>query len=127
MKLLATVVLSLILFPVSVTLAHDPSMHRGPKIDGTVRSVDSKSMTVETVQGTVVILLSPETKYQRSNGEVQRNSDIKSREHVTVMGHKLADGAFAAREVLVHDAEKGSVNTSPKDAFDSEGYDSSIR
>jgi hypothetical protein len=122
MKQLVVVLLSLFLLPTSMAFAHDPSRHKGPKIDGTVRAVESTSMTVETAHGNVLVRLTPETTHSSGN-----NARVKVGERVTVVGHKLSGGEFAATEVHTNDREPTSANQDAKDALDLGGYDSPIR
>lgn len=122
MKHLAIILFSLFLLPITMAFAHDPSQHKGPKIDGTVRAVESTSMTVETAHGNVLVRLTPETTH--SGG---KNGSVKVGERVTVIGHKLPGGEFGATEVHIHDREPSSGKQNAKDPFDFGGYDSPIR
>ncbi len=111
-----------------MAFAHDPSRHRGPKIDGTVRAVESTSMTVETTHGNVLVRLAPETTYQRGkSGDGVRNGSVKIGESVMVIGHKLPGREFAATEVHIPDRESSSANQDARDPLDLGGYDSPIR
>ncbi len=70
----------------------------------------------------------PPNSYQRGKGgDGVTKRGVKVGERVTVVGHKLPGGEFAATEVLVLDRESSSANQDAKDPFDLGGYDSPIR
>jgi len=91
----------------SPAFAHDPKLHKGPKVEGKVVSLKGDHLEVATKDGTVSVTLSPETKYEQgATGEQATKSALKEGEHVMVVGHKLESGEIAASEVMVH-AESG--------------------
>ena len=97
------VTLSITLLLASPAFAHDPKLHKGPKVEGKVVSLKDDHLVVETKDGTVSVTLSPETKYEQgAAGEKATRGDLKEGQHVMVMGHKLDSGAVGASEVMVH-------------------------
>jgi hypothetical protein len=95
--------LSITLLLASTALAHDPKLHKGPKVEGRVVSLKGDHLEVETKDGTVAVALSPETKYEQGMaGEQATKSVLKEGQHVMVTGHKLESGEFGASEVMVH-------------------------
>jgi hypothetical protein len=90
-------------------LAHDPKLHKGPKVEGKVVAVRGNRLEVGTNDGTVAVTLSPETKYEQGKGgEAATKSALKEGQHVMVAGHKLAGGEFAASEVMIHAGDGGA-------------------
>lgn len=88
---------------VSPAFAHDPKLHKGPKVEGKVVAVKENRLEVGTNDGTVAVTLSPETKYEfGAAGEKAEKSALREGQHVMVSGHKLESGAFAASEVMIH-------------------------
>lgn len=92
----------------SPALAHDPKLHRGPKVEGKVVSVTGNRVVVETTSGTVAVTLNPETKYEQGDAGVEAAKVVlKPGQHVLVSGHKLESGDFAATGVMVDSDGKG--------------------
>lgn len=95
--------LCLSLLLASPAFAHDPKLHKGPKVEGKVVSLRGDHLEVDTKAGTVSVTLSPETKYEQGDaGGQATRSAIKEGAHVMVVGHKLESGEIAASEVMVH-------------------------
>ena len=91
---------------VAPAFAHDPKLHKGPKVEGRVVSVKGNQLEVGTNDGTVAVTLSPETKYEQgAEGKKAEKSVLKEGQHVMVSGHKLESGEFAASEVMIHGDE----------------------
>jgi|SRR5579883_1666684 len=108
MKRLLQALVTTLLF-VSPALAHDAKFHKGPKVEGTVVSLNGEQLAVATDNGIVNVALSDETKYEQgAEGAPAERGALKEGEHVIVSGHKLESGQFAASRVLVqgdaHDA-----------------------
>ena len=87
----------------SPALAHDPKLHKGPKVEGKVVSVEGNRLQVGTNDGTVAVTLSPETKYEEGPaGAKAEKLALHEGQHVMVSGHKLESGEFVASEVMIH-------------------------
>ncbi len=87
----------------SPALAHDPKLHKGPKVEGEVVSLQGDRLEVRTPSGDVPVTLTPETTVEQGEaGEKADRSALKKGQHVTASGHKLASGGFAATSVTVH-------------------------
>lgn len=83
--------------------AHDPKLHKGPKVEGKVVAVKGDRFEVGTEGGTVAVYLTDETKYEQgADGAKAARSALREGQHVMVSGHKLASGKFAASEVMIH-------------------------
>lgn len=94
----------------SPALAHDPKLHKGPKVEGEVTSVTGNRLQVGTQGGTVTVILTPETKFEQGEaGAKAAKSDLKEGRHVMVSGRKLGSGEFAAAEVMIHGGGGGEA------------------
>jgi hypothetical protein len=82
-------------------LAHDPKLHTGPKVEGKVISIKGDRLEVGSKDGVVAVTLSPETTY---GGPKAARSALKPGQEVMVSGRNLANGEFAAAEVMIHGA-----------------------
>lgn len=84
-------------------LAHDPKLHKGPKVEGKVVSVKGDRLEVGTERGPVAVYLTDETKYEQgAAGAKAARGALREGQRVMVSGHRLASGKFAASEVMVH-------------------------
>ena len=90
--------------------AHDPKLHKGPKVEGKVVSVTADRLKVATKGGTVAVTLTPETKYEKGEeGEKTAKDTLRAGQHVMITGHKLESGELAAADVMIHaDADEKS-------------------
>ena len=103
MKRLIHILVATALFA-SPAFAHDPKLHKGPKVEGRVVAVSGDRLEVGmTKGGTVAVYLTDETKYEQGAGGAKAaRSALREGQHVMVSGHKLASGKFAASEVMIH-------------------------
>lgn len=93
----------------SPALAHDPKLHKGPKVSGKVVSLQGDRLEVGTDGGPVAVTLTPETAYESgTDGGKATKAALKEGQTVMVSGHKLASGAFAAAEVMIHGTDDES-------------------
>lgn len=93
----------------SPALAHDPKLHKGPKVSGKVVSVKGDRLEVGTDSGPVAVTLTPETSYESgTDGGKATKAALKEGQTVMVSGHKLESGAVAASEVMIHGADDES-------------------
>lgn len=87
----------------SPAFAHDPKLHKGPKVAGKIVAVKGDRLEVGTAGGTVSVYLTDETKYEQdADGAKAARSALREGQHVMVSGHKFASGKFAAAEVMIH-------------------------
>ena len=110
MKRLIRILVAAALFA-SPAFAHDPKLHKGPKVEGKVVSLKGDRLEVgATKGGNVAVYLTDETKYEQgADGAKAARSALREGQHVMVSGHKLASGKFAASEVMIHaDADGAS-------------------
>jgi cytochrome c-type biogenesis protein CcmE len=110
MKRLIRILITTALFA-SPAFAHDPKLHKGPKVEGKVVSLKGDRLEVGTTKGgTVAVYLTDETKYEQgADGSKAARSALREGQHVMVSGHKLASGKFAASEVMIRaDADGAS-------------------
>jgi hypothetical protein len=91
--------------------AHDPKLHKGPKIEGEVVSLKDDRLDVGTKDGTVAVTLSPDTTFEQGeSGKKAERGTLKQGQHVMVAGHKLGSGGFVATAVMIHgDHKKGGA------------------
>lgn len=93
----------------SPALAHDPKLHKGPKVSGKVVSIKGDRLEVGTDNGPVAVTLTPETAYESgTDGGKATKASLKEGQTVMVSGHKLESGALAASEVMIHGDEDES-------------------
>lgn len=89
--------------------AHDPKMHKGPKVEGDVVAVQSDRIDLKTPDGVVAVTLAPETSYEEGDaGNKADRSALKKGQHVTVAGHKLPNGGLVAAMVMIGGAHDES-------------------
>lgn len=101
--LLATLLLA------SPALAHDPKLHKGPKVSGKVVSINGDRLEVATDSGPVAVTLTPETTYEAgADGEPATKAALMEGQSVMVSGHKLESGTLAASEVMIHGSDDES-------------------
>lgn len=94
--------------------AHDPKLHKGPKVEGEVVSLQGDRLEVRTPGGDVPVTLTPETAIEQGQaGEKAERSALKKGQHVTASGHKLAGGGFTATSVTVHGGHDESGKPHP--------------
>lgn len=100
-------------------LAHDPKLHKGPKVEGEVISVTGNRLEVGTKGGAVAVTLTPETKFEQGEGGAKAaKSDLKEGRHVMVSGRKLGSGEFAASEVMIRGVGGGEAKPDAHDDDD---------
>ena len=99
-----TMVLFVLLMVPFALQAHEPSKHKGKPIKGEVVSLAGDRFEVKTANGTKTVAIVDGTKFERGD-EPAAKADLRKGEHVTVVGTTLASGEFAAREVLIEEAE----------------------
>ena len=84
-------------------LAHDPKLHKGPKVEGKVVSVKGDRLELGAPGSTVIVYLTDETKYEQgAAGAKAARGALREGQRVMVSGRKLASGKFAASEVMIH-------------------------
>lgn len=91
----------------SSAFAHDASLHKGPMLVGELVSLDGDKAIVETDKGKTEVVLDSDTKFQNgtTKGVAADINSLKQGQHLTVMGHRLESGEFAATEVMIHEAK----------------------
>lgn len=102
-KTFAMVLLIALMVPFALE-AHEPSKHKGKPIKGEVVSLAGDRFALKTANGTKTIAIVEGTKFERGD-EPAAKADLQKGDHVTVFGTTLASGEFAAREVLIGEAE----------------------
>lgn len=84
-----------------VTMAHDPSKHRGKPWKGEVVSVEKERFQLKTDDGLRTITITEKTTFERGNDHVKLG-ELKKGARVSVFGTILASGEeMVAREVLL--------------------------
>lgn len=102
MKRTSTLLFALLLFA-STAFAHDAALHKGPMIEGAIKSVRANEMQLKTEEGIVLVHLSVNTKFEFANdGQEAPRHALREGERVMVYGHKLENGALGATEVMIH-------------------------
>lgn len=101
--------------------AHDPKLHKGPKVEGTVVSLKGDKLVVQTNDGPVKVALSIETSYEQGMaGEKATESALKEGEHVMISGHKLESGELVASEVMIYAHAENGEDSRPHGHADAE-------
>ncbi|MBN8900884.1 MAG: hypothetical protein J0H57_07600 [Rhodospirillales bacterium] len=96
----------------SPALAHDPKLHKGPKVSGKVVSIQGDRLEVGTDSGPVAVTLTPETSYESgADGGKATKAALKVGQTVMVSGHKLESGAVAASEVMIHGSDESNPHS----------------
>lgn len=98
MKGLLSLTALLALFSSSMLLAHDPKLHKGRPVEGTVQSLTSKGLELKTDKGTKTVLFTDKTVFEHGDQKLTR-SDVKPNEHLLIFGTTLASGELVAKEV----------------------------
>lgn len=88
--------------------AHDPILHKGPKVEGEIVAVHSDRLDIGTDQGTVAVTLATETTFESETGQKADRSNLKKGQHVQIAGHKLPTGGFIATMVMLGEAHEKS-------------------
>lgn len=96
------ILIALLLYVPSATLAHDKSLHRGKPVEGEVTSVASDRITVQADSETWIVTFAEDVVFEIGDDTVEQDR-LKSGQHVAVFGTKLPGGEIVAREVIIHE------------------------
>ncbi len=95
--------LIMLLIAVAPAFAHDESMHRGPRREGTVQSVNADKLQLQTEKGPLIVVLVKETKVEMGmEGQSAKREDIQVGDFLMVSGHVLESGELAAGDIMIH-------------------------
>ncbi len=87
----------------SPAFAHDPKLHKGPKVEGKVVSMKGDRLELGAPGSSVPVYLTDETRYEQGEGGAKAaRSALREGQRVVVHGRKLASGKFVASEVMIH-------------------------
>lgn len=101
--------------------AHDPKLHKGPKVEGTIVSLKGDKLVVQTNDDPVKVTLSLETSYEQGiAGEKATKSALKEGGHVMIFGHKLESGELVASEVMIYAHAENGEDSKPHGHADAE-------
>jgi hypothetical protein len=113
MKRILSVGTLFVLLSSSLLLAHDPKLHKGRPVEGTVQSLTSKGLELKTDKGVKTVVFTDKTEFEHGNQKLTR-SDIKANEHLLIFGTTLASGEIVAKEVHLAPAEHESASATHK-------------
>jgi hypothetical protein len=98
-RLFAVLVLAGLVLP-AISVAHDPSLHKGRATTGEILSVSDDRFQIKTEKGSVTVLLSGNPKVEK--GDRQGSiGDLKKGIRATVFGTTLGSGELVAREIVL--------------------------
>ena len=86
--------------------AHDKSMHQGKPTHGTVKALRGDTLSLNTEDGDVAVVLTKETKVERGEKPASRDVLIAGA-HVAVFGTRVPGEGLVATEVVVGDGGAG--------------------
>ena len=86
--------------------AHDKSMHQGKPTHGTVKALSGDTLSLDTEDGEVAVVLTKETKVERGEKAAGREVLVAGAQ-VAVFGTKVPGEGLVATEVLVGDGSAG--------------------
>lgn len=98
-KQFATLILTCIM-GAGVSMAHDPSQHKGTPTKGEILSISGGKIQVKTEAGVKTVSVNEKTTFERGKAKTSL-SDFKKGDRVAIMGTTLATGEIVAREVLL--------------------------